>query len=192
MAVVLRHCREAGPRPHKLAAFSAIFCLALAPRVHADALRIGAGYGQDINLYAVNVQFDRRAPIHEYQASTLSGHLDLEFGEFQGHPSAGSHSTTRAVAAILKLRWQRRAASGLSPFLEFGLGVAGFSNSLLGGDRQLGGTFQFTEVMRTGVRFGDRHQFEIALYGQHYSNAGIHHVNEGITYVALSGAWYFR
>jgi hypothetical protein len=188
----LTHRREAGAGPHKLAAFGALFFTALAPSVQADALRISAGYGQDINLYAVNLQLDRRAPIHEYQAWTLSAHLDLEFGEFQGHRSSVSYATTRAVAAIGKLRWQRRAASGLSPFVEFGLGIAGFSDTLLGGDRQLGGAFQFTEVMRTGFRFGDRHQFEIALYGQHFSNAGIHHVNEGITYAAVSGAWYFR
>ncbi len=166
--------------------------MALAPRVHADALRISAGYGQDINLYSVNLQLDRRTPIHEYQGWTLSGHLDLEFDEFQGHRSSNPHATTRAVAAVAKLRWQRRPASGLSPFFEFGLGVAGFSDTLLGGARQLGGTFQFTEVMRTGVRFGAQKQFELALYGQHFSNAGIYHFNEGITYVALSFAYYFR
>lgn len=192
MTAALLHCRKASARPHWRCAFGALLLTSLAPSVRADAVRISAGYGQDINLYAVNLQFDRRAPIHEYDAWTLSGHLDLEFGEFQGHRASVSHVTTRAVAAIGKLRWQRRTSTSRSPFLEFGLGVAGFSDTLLGGDRQLGGSFQFTEVMRTGFRFGERKQFEIALYGQHYSNAGIHHVNEGITYVALSGAWYFR
>jgi hypothetical protein len=166
--------------------------MAPVPRVHADALGISAGYGQDINLYSVNLQLDRHAPIHEYEAWTLSGHLELEFDEFQGHHASTPHATTRAVAAAGKLRWQRRPATALSPFCEFGLGVAGFSDTLLGGARQLGGTFQFTELMRTGVRFGGQKQVEIALYGQHFSNAGLYHVNEGITYVALSLAYYFR
>ncbi len=166
--------------------------MALARGVPADALRVSAGYGQDINLYGVNLQFDRPSPVHEFEASTLSAHLDLEFDEFRGHVASVSNATTRAVAAIGKLRWQRRPAGGPSPFVELGLGVAGFSDTLLGGSRQIGGTFQFTEVLRTGVRLGAHEQFEIALSGQHFSNAGIHHVNEGITYAAVSGAWYFR
>jgi hypothetical protein len=184
--------RGGGSGANKVAAFSALFITTFAPGVQADALRISAGYGQDINLYAVNLQLDRRSPVHEYQGWTLSAHLDIELGEFQGHRGSVSHSTTRAVAGIGKLRWQRHPAPGPVPFVEFGLGVAGFSDTVLGGDRQLGGSFQFTEVLRTGVRFGEQRQFELALYGQHYSNAGIHRVNEGITYVALSAAWYFR
>jgi hypothetical protein len=191
-APVLRDCRKAGRGLHRLTAIGALFLMALASRAHADAVGIGAGYGQDINLYSVNLQLDRRAPIHEYVAWTLSGHLDLEFDEFQGHHASTPHATTRAVAAAAKLRWQRPPAPALSPFFEFGLGVAGFSDTLLGGARQLGGTFQFTELLRTGVRFGGQKQFEVALYGQHFSNAGIYHVNEGITYVALSLAYYFR
>jgi hypothetical protein len=165
---------------------------ARASTAQADDLRIEAGYGQAIHVYAISLQLDRHAPIHQYQAWTLTGHVDFTLGEFQGHRSSSSHATTRALWAIGKLRWQRRESSGVTPFAEFGLGIAGFSDTLLGGARQLGGTFEFTEVLRTGCRFGERKQFEISVYGEHFSNAGLAHVNDGITFAGLSFAWYFR
>ena len=138
-------------------------------------------------------QLDRASPLHEYAAWDLTAHVDLGVGEFQGHrASSASQNTTRALAAIGKLRWQRRAAQPLAPFVEFGFGLAGFSETTIGGVRHLGGDFEFTEVLRTGVRFGSHLQYEIGVAGQHFSNAGLFPPNEGITYVSLSGAWYFR
>ncbi len=58
--------------------------------------------------------------------------------------------------------------------------------------RHLGGGFEFTEVVGGGLRFGARRQWEVGLYGQHFSNAGLHRPNEGITYAGVSMAWYFR
>jgi hypothetical protein len=71
-------------------------------------------------------------------------------------------------------------------------GTSGFSETTIGGVRHLGGDFEFTEVLRTGVRFGSRLQYEIGIAGQHFSNAGLFPPNEGVTYVSLAGAWYFR
>lgn len=170
-----------------------VFTVALtSPVVHADALRVGLGYGQGVELYAFGIQLDRKSPVHEYEAWTLTGHVDLGIGEFRAHHSDSSHGTTRALAAIAKLRWQRREARRVQPFIEVGLGISGFSETNIAGTRHLGGGFEFTEVVRGGLRFGARRQWEVALYGQHFSNAGLHRPNEGITYAGVSTAWYFR
>jgi hypothetical protein len=118
--------------------------------------------------------------------------VDLGISDFQGQRSNSLHQSTLAGAAVGYLRWQRDAATALRPFLEIGLGLGGFSQTTIAGVRHLGGEFEFTEVLRSGVRFGQRGQFEIALSGQHYSNAGLHRPNEGITYAGASVAWYFR
>jgi hypothetical protein len=144
----------------------------------ADAVRVTAGYGQGVNLYAVALQLDRRQP-HEYQQWRLTLHVDLGVGEFQGHRSASSHDTTRALAAVGKLRWERISNPRWSPFIEFGLGLGRFSETTIAGVRHLGGGFEFTEVLRTGLRFGARRQFELALSGQHFSNAGLSPPNQG-------------
>jgi hypothetical protein len=77
------------------------------------------------------------------------------------------------------------------PFAELGLGVGVFSSTLLGGDRQLGGSVELAEVLRVGVRFGGRRQWEFGVSGQHFSNGGLGHPNEGITYAGVSMAWHF-
>jgi hypothetical protein len=158
----------------------------------ADALRVTIGHGQGIDLYALILQLDRRAPVHEYSNWTLTSHLNLGVGEFQGHQTSPPSRTTRALAAIGTLRWERREVAAVTPLVEFGLGLSGFSETTVAGVRHLGGGFEFTEVLRSGVRFGSRRQFEIALSGQHFSNAGLSPPNQGITYAGISGAWYFR
>jgi hypothetical protein len=42
------------------------------------------------------------------------------------------------------------------------------------------------------VRFGPKKQFEFAVGGQHFSNAGLKHPNDGITYAGLLAAWHWR
>jgi hypothetical protein len=180
-----------GSKRH-LPAVAALLPAAFASLSHADALRVTAGHGQGIDLYAVVLQLDRSEAVREYGTWVLTSHLDLGIGEFQGHRSSPSPNTTRALAAIGKVRWERTRTSALVPFVEFGAGLSGFSETTIGGVRHLGGGFEFTEVLRTGIRFGDRRQFEIALAGQHFSNAGLSWPNEGITYLAVSSAWYFR
>ncbi len=165
----------------------------MAPCARADAVRTTFGYGEDVDLYALVVQLDRAAPLRQYDDWDLTEHLDLGIGEFQGHrASTASQNSTRALAAVGKLRLQHRDARPLSPFVEFGLGLGGFSETTIGGVRHLGGDFEFTEVLRTGVRFGAHHQYEFSLAGQHFSNAGLFPPNEGITYLSVSLGWYFR
>ncbi|HSY04788.1 MAG TPA: acyloxyacyl hydrolase [Steroidobacteraceae bacterium] len=170
----------------------ALLAAACAATAHADAVRVTVGYGQGADLYAIAVQLDRRAPLHQYARWTLTSHLDLGVSEFQGHRSSSHYNTTHALAVVPKLRWQRTATPAVTPFIEFGLGLSGFTETTIAGTRHLGGDFEFTELLRTGLSFGGRRQYEIALTGQHFSNGGLNHPNDGITYAGISLAWYFR
>ena len=170
-----------------------ILTIALSPLARADAVRVTYGYGEDVDLYALILQLDRASPLHQYGAWELTSHFDLGVGEFQGHRgSTASHNTTRALAGIGTLRWQQKVSTPVAPFIEFGVGLGGFSETTIGGTRHLGGGFEFTEILRTGVRFGPHGQYEFAVAGQHFSNAGLFPPNEGITYASASLAWYFR
>jgi hypothetical protein len=180
-------------RKRQLALASLLLAALLAPVARADAVRTTVGYGEGVDLYALILQIDRASPVHQYAAWDLTAHIDFGIGEFQGHrASTASQNTTRALAAIGILRWQRRAVTALTPFVELGAGLGGFSETTVGGVRHLGGGFEFTEVLRTGVRFGAHREYEIGIGGQHFSNAGLFPPNEGVTYASLSLAWYFR
>ena len=166
--------------------------LAFSATSDADAITTAAGWGQGITLYEVVLQLDRSTPVHEYSHSQLTFHMDFGLLQFQSHDGGGSHRITRALDAIGKLRWERTPVAEWAPFMEFGLGLAGFSQTTIAGIRHLGGGFEFTEVLRTGLRLGAGGQFELGVLGQHFSNAGISPPNEGITYVGVSASWYFR
>jgi hypothetical protein len=156
----------------------------------ADALRVEAGRGQGLTFYALALQLDRSKPVHAYEHSQLTLHVELGVWQFQSDD--GPTKTTQALAGTGKLRWEGTPISQWSPFMEFGVGLAGFSQTTVAGVRHLGGGFEFTEVLASGLRLGARGQFEIAIFGQHVSNAGINFPNEGITYIGISSCWYFR
>jgi lipid A 3-O-deacylase len=166
--------------------------LLLTASTHADALRASIGHGQSIDLHAISLQLDRTTPVREYSTALLTAHVEFGVGEFQGHPSSTSHATTRAFSVLAKLRWEPRAQSPITSFAEFGLGFGVFSDTLLGGARRIGSSVEFREALETGIRFGEHHQYELAVFGQHFSNAGLSHPNQGVTYAGLSAAWYYH
>lgn len=172
-----------------LRAIEVVAFLSVGGIAHADALRAGAGLGQGVYLYAAGIQLDRRKPVHESDDWSLTTHLELGISDFES--SSRAAGGTRALAAVGKLRWQTRATAW-QPFVEVGFGLGGFTELTIAGVRHLGGDFEFTEVLRTGLRFGPRRQFEFGVSGQHFSNAGLHPINEGITYFGVSAAWYYR
>jgi hypothetical protein len=160
--------------------------------VRADAVRVFAGHGQNADQFGLGIQFDRAKSLHEFDAAALTGHVEIDVAEFHGRKNTVLHNTVRAFAGVGKVRWQRRPDGSLTSFIEVGLGMGGLSQESINGDRNFGGHFQFTEILRYGIRWGSNKQFEVAIGGQHFSNAGLHAENSGITYVALSGAWYWR
>ncbi len=70
--------------------------------------------------------------------------------------------------------------------------MGGLSEVTINGDRHFSTAFQFTEILRTGVRFGSQKQFDLAVGAQHFSNAGLKKPNDGITYAGLIAAWHWQ
>jgi hypothetical protein len=172
----------------RAAVFVALGPLTTASPARADAVGVFAGHGQDTDQYGIGIQLDRRTPVHDYVSLTLTGHLEFGVGEFQGDKGAISHNTIRALDALAELRWQRRANGPVVPFVEFGTGMGGPSEVTINGDRHFSTAFQFTEILRTGVRLGPDERFDLAVGAQHFSNAGLKRPNDGITYAGLIGA----
>jgi hypothetical protein len=130
--------------------------------------------------------------VHESAHWRVTSHVELGAGEFQGHRGSIHHNTIKALAAVAKLRWQRPTAAAVQPFIDAGLGLGGLSEVTINGDRHFSTSFQFTELLRFGLRFGSRRQFELAVGAQHFSNAGLRRPNDGITYAGVTGAWHWN
>jgi len=159
---------------------------------HADAVRLGYAHGQDTDDYGIEVRFDRDAPLREFKSSLLTTAVDVGFGVFQGHKHPSEHNNVKALFITGTTRWARVPKGPVQPFVEFGLGLSGLTEQSINGNRSFGSSFEFNELIRLGLRFGDHRQYEVTVGGQHFSNAGLHPPNDGITYATLTGAWYWR
>ena len=159
---------------------------------HADALRLGYAHGQDTDDYGIEVRFDRDAPLREFKSSLLTTAVDVGLGVFQGHKHPSEHNNVKTLFVTGTIRWSRAPTGPVQPFAEFGLGLSALSEQSINGNRSFGSSFEFNELIRLGLRFGARRQYEVTIGGQHFSNAGLHPPNDGITYAAVTGAWYWR
>jgi hypothetical protein len=133
-----------GPTERRCVRAAAVLALAQlvsASPACADAVGIFVGHGQDTNQYGFGIQLDRRAPVHEFATSTLTGHLEFGAGEFQGDKGAIIHNTIRALEALAKLRWQRNSNGPVAPYVEFGAGMGGLSEVTINGDRHFSSAF---------------------------------------------------
>jgi len=111
-------------------------------------------------------------------ADPLAGRLQRESGAWR------AATRTRSVEPIEQLTSRHDTTRAL------GLGLGGFSETTIVGIRHLGGSFEFTELLRTGLRFGTRRQFQLALSAQDFSKCWAEPAQRGDT--GLSGAWHFR
>ena len=166
--------------------------LGFAPRGYADGVGAGIAHGQDADQYGVQVQFDRGAPLNEWSSSALKSYVLVGIGEFHGTKNGVPQHTIRVLGTTGVLRWEHERIGGVRPFLDFGIGVGGLSESSINGNRDFGGKFEFNEIVQAGVRFGPRDQYEFNLRGQHFSNAGINPPNDGMTYGGAGFTWYWK
>ncbi|MGL4675302.1 MAG: acyloxyacyl hydrolase, partial [Wohlfahrtiimonas sp.] len=103
--------------------------------------------------------------------------LDSSLGYFSSYWSLGLTHWEKGiygkdVASISfspVLTYNFYTKNGLEPFIELGIGIAGFSRAKVG-DQNLGSAFNFEDRIGFGARFGD-HTFGARAI--HYSNAGL-------------------
>jgi hypothetical protein len=166
--------------------------LGFAARGYADGVGAGIAHGQDADQYGVQVQFDRSAPLKEWSSSALRSYVLVGIGEFHGTKNGVPQHTIRVLGTTGVLRWEHVRIGGVRPFLDFGIGIGGLSETSINGNRDFGGRFEFNEIVQAGVRFDSRDQYEFNLRGQHFSNAGINPPNDGMTYGGAGFTWYWK
>jgi len=179
-------------RPSRVVAACALAMAGIASPSWGDGVGVGVAHGQDADQYGVQVQIDRRAPIREWSTSALKAYGIVGVGEFHGRKHGVPEHTVRVLGLTGVLRWEHDRIANVRPFVDFGLGVGGLSETSINGNRDFGGKFEFNEVLQVGVRFGPRDQYEINARAQHFSNAGINPPNDGMTYGGVGFTWYWN
>lgn len=181
------------PRIAALAAAAAASCALACPARAADhaSFDVSPGYGDDVEVLALMVTFDRPTPLLERPTWRLTAQYEFGFTVFHGtRTDIGGYRTVAGFGAtpVLRAEWP---AERWPVFAEAGLGAMLISHTKLQLDHQFSTAFQFTQVLGAGTRFGDRQQYELGLRLQHMSNANIKSPNNGLTWGALRFAWKF-
>lgn len=178
-----------------LASAAAVAALCALPSVAAAAgdasLDVALGLGDDVEVLAFTVTFDRARPLLERPTWRLTAQYEFGVTVFHGtRTDVGGYRTIAGFGAtpVLRAEWP---AERWPVFVEAGLGAMLITHTKLQLDHQFSTAFQFNEILGVGTRFGERSQYELGLRVQHMSNADIKGPNNGLTWGALRFAWKF-
>lgn len=124
----------------------------------------------------------RIIPMWETSAGYWDGKVDLR---------KGGNSKIVAFTTGPLFRWQHEPQNMHLPSAYFEVGVAAswLSDTEISG-RRLSTHFQFEDKIGTGLRFGQKQQYDISIRAIHLSNASIKRPNNGVNMLLLSlGYW---
>ncbi len=121
----------------------------------------------------------------------LTGYWEASLGRWRGHSSVGNNQTITDLGITPVFRLQQRTLSGIAPYAEGAIGFHLITPTYIYTNRHFSTTFQFGDHIGVGVRFGDRHQFDLGYRFQHLSNADIKKPNQGINFNQVRFAYYF-
>lgn len=122
--------------------------------------RLGAGFAWDTSWLKTST-------------GRLTGYWDAGY-TYWAAGDKGSSASSVSFAPVLVYEF---AGDTFKPYIEAGIGVAGFS-STHAGEQDLGSSFNFEDRIGFGLKFGEGQK--VGLRAIHYSNAGIKEPNDGI------------
>jgi lipid A 3-O-deacylase len=121
--------------------------------------------------------------------NTLVAYTEISYAYWHSTATNGGNSTENILAFGPVGRWYFANMSSWSPYVEVGVGPAALSKNSFG-DRMLGSRLLFQDVGGIGATFGQNRQMYASVNAIHYSNAGLHADNDGITVPVLLTVGY--
>lgn len=160
---------------HKIAA-AFLVALGSACSFDAPAAEITGAVGatsQGEMTYRLGADFAWDTAWFKSSTGRLTGYWDAGY-TYWAAGDKGSSASSVSFAPVLVYEFE---ADGFKPYIEAGVGVAGFS-STHAGEQDLGSSFNFEDRIGFGLKFGAGQK--LGLRAIHYSNAGIKEPNDGI------------
>jgi hypothetical protein len=144
--------------------------------------------GSATQTYAAGATWDwgwRR----QYSFGSISGYSEVSFGRWITDVGGGGSAWETQVGITPVARWHPRFAP--TWFAEIGIGANLILPIYRSEEKRFSTTFNFGDHLAIGRQFGTRHQHELALRVQHFSNGGIDQPNPGENFVQLrySRSW---
>ena len=156
-----------------------------------DGMSIEYGHGYSANMGRVTAlwNFDRKW--FDNGDWMVTGFWEASIGAWRGHSAQGNNQTVADIGVTPVFRFQQRKLSGVAPYLEGAVGFHLISPTFIYTNRHFSTAFQFGDHIGFGLRFGDRHQFDLGYRYQHLSNADIKKPNQGINFSQVRFTYHF-
>ena len=159
---------------------------AFAQSLMPDDLTLAVSHGSrhGVKKLELDAGWARAQPLWQGQQWRLGLRQEAVLGEWRV-PQA-RNITELGYSPVLRLE---RPSGGVTFFAEASIGVRLLSHVRLAPDTTMSSSFQFADMVGTGVQFGNGPGAQtVGLRLQHQSNAGIKHPNPGMNFVML----YYR
>ncbi len=163
---------------------------------------INVSYGQYLDLVSsrsadftnlrLGITWDWKKGFYQSDNMVLSSYFELAASSWKSNltasdnPSPDGKDKVTAISFSPVLRMAFLPKASVRPFIDLGVGAAYLSEQDLEKEKKspinMGGHSQFEIRVMAGIEFGSKQQFELSYGWFHYSNAGLHSMNESIDF----------
>ncbi|MBA2351048.1 MAG: acyloxyacyl hydrolase [Burkholderiales bacterium] len=170
----------------------AVLCC-LCPSLRAlayDGVALEIGTGDSVDMVRAAYQWDWNRQWLNVGNWHVGGYWDAALGYWRGDDTPGSHRNIVDIGLTPVFRLQQTHKSGISPYLEAAVGFHLLSHTSIS-EQQLATAFQFGDHLGIGMRFGEKHRYDLAFRYQHLSNGSIKQPNDGISFGQVRFGYWF-
>lgn len=155
----------------------------------ADSFSIGTGPSDDIISNEITLRWKQDAGYRFSEGFWLSSYKQFSYTMWQVEGEKLAHdSSNNTLDFIQGFRWNFSEDSILS-YVDTSLGLSLIANEIIG-EKELGGTLQFTEYTGIGGYFSPRWQWDFGV--RHYSNNYMYRDNNGINFYRLIVSYNYQ
>ena len=147
---------------------------------------LGYTSGAFVAIYGGGLSWDLKPRPPARDEAGLGIRLDGQVSYWLGKGNPTPYTYVWDFSTTPVFRWTFAKPDTPRLFVEGGFGFHLLSATRINNDRIFSTAIQFGEMLGVGTSFGRRNEYEVRLYVQHVSNAGIRLPNWGLTYPGIT------
>lgn len=141
-----------------------------------DAFFFQRGTGEEVEAFTIGVM--RHVPV-SWLGERANLYGELSISRWEARPHTPSDTGTLVQLGLKPVLRYVLIRSSVPTFAEFGIGLTVTSEPYRKSERQFSSTFNFGDHLAIGWAFGARHEHELVLRVEHFSNGNIKLPNPG-------------
>jgi lipid A 3-O-deacylase len=163
------------------------------PAQALDGVSFEIGFGdENTETIRAGLQWNWQRRWFAERSWTLGAYWDLQVGRWSGPLRPGQQQqSVWDIALTPVFRLERAERTRVVPYFEAAVGFHLLSDLRINSERVFSTHFQYGDHLAAGVRFGERHRYDLGLRLQHLSNGGLARPNPGINFLQLRFAQHF-